>query len=168
MYEHGDISLAYPIARGSGVAGTALGSIFLLREPLSAVGATGIASVCAGVFALGFQRRVEPVRARAVALAVTVMPPEADVTVPTISVTSPADGAAVSSTVSVLVSAADNIGVVKVELYADGALKATSTKSPFTTSWNARKASKGRHTLQCRAYDAAGNAAGSALVTVYK
>ena len=69
MYEHGDISLAYPIARGSGVVGTALGSVFLLREPLSVVGASGIASVCAGVFALGFQRRVEPVRARAVVLA---------------------------------------------------------------------------------------------------
>jgi drug/metabolite transporter (DMT)-like permease len=69
MYEHGDISLAYPIARGSGVAGTALGSFFLVRDPLSFVGVTGIASVCAGVFALGFQRRVEPVRARTVALA---------------------------------------------------------------------------------------------------
>jgi len=69
MYEHGDISLAYPVARGSGVVGTALGSVFFLREPLSVVGATGIASVCAGVLALGFQRRVEPVRTRAVVLA---------------------------------------------------------------------------------------------------
>lgn len=69
MYEHGDISLAYPIARGSGVAGTAIGSIVWLREPLSFVGGTGIALVCVGVFALGFQRRVETVRARTVGLA---------------------------------------------------------------------------------------------------
>jgi drug/metabolite transporter (DMT)-like permease len=66
MYEHGDISLAYPIARGSGVAGTAIGSLLWLREPLSASGATGIALVCVGVFVLGYQRRVEPVRMRAV------------------------------------------------------------------------------------------------------
>lgn len=69
MYAAGDISLAYPIARGSGVAGTAIGSMLFVREPLSLVGALGIGSVCVGVVALGFQRRVEPVRARAVALA---------------------------------------------------------------------------------------------------
>jgi drug/metabolite transporter (DMT)-like permease len=69
MYEAGDISLAYPVARGSGVAGTAIGSILFLREPLSFVGAMGIGSVCVGVIALGFQRRSEPVRARVVALA---------------------------------------------------------------------------------------------------
>jgi drug/metabolite transporter (DMT)-like permease len=68
-YRHGDISLAYPIARGSGVAGTAIGAIVWLREPLSLVGALGMGSVCAGVLALGFQRRVEPVRAHTVAMA---------------------------------------------------------------------------------------------------
>jgi drug/metabolite transporter (DMT)-like permease len=69
MYEAGDISLAYPIARGSGVAGTAIGSIVWLREPLSFVGALGIGAVCVGVIALGYQRRSEPVRTRAVVLA---------------------------------------------------------------------------------------------------
>ncbi len=69
MYEAGDISLAYPIARGSGVAGTAIGAIAWLREPMSFGGMIGIGAVCAGVFALGFTRRVEPVRARAGALA---------------------------------------------------------------------------------------------------
>ena len=69
MYRRGDISLSYPIARGSGVLGTAIGSMLLLREEPSFAGATGIAFVCAGVFALGFQRRVEPVRTRVVWLA---------------------------------------------------------------------------------------------------
>lgn len=69
MYEAGDISLAYPIARGSGVAGTAIGSLIWLREPLSFAGAMGIGAVCVGVIALGFQRRVEPVRTHAVVLA---------------------------------------------------------------------------------------------------
>ncbi|HEX6790742.1 MAG TPA: DMT family transporter [Candidatus Krumholzibacteria bacterium] len=69
MYRRGDISLAYPVARGSGVLGTALGSMLLFREPLSFAGATGIASVCAGVFALGYQRRPEPLRTRVILLA---------------------------------------------------------------------------------------------------
>jgi drug/metabolite transporter (DMT)-like permease len=49
--------------------GTAIGSMVWLREPLSVAGGMGIAGVCAGVFTLGFLRRVEPVRARVVALA---------------------------------------------------------------------------------------------------
>lgn len=69
MYRHGAISLTYPIARGSGVLGTAVGSMLLIREPLSMAGAAGIAAVCAGVFALGYQRRREPIRAHAIALA---------------------------------------------------------------------------------------------------
>ena len=70
--------------------------------------------------------------------------------------------------VSVYVNATDNVGVVKVELYVDGKLNSTSTSAPFTTKWNARKAASGAHTLQCKAYDAAGNVGTSATVTVYK
>src|SRR5204862_7691990 len=58
-HRRGDISLSYPIARGTGVLGTAIGSMIFLREALSFLGATGIAFVCAGVFALGFPRRAE-------------------------------------------------------------------------------------------------------------
>jgi uncharacterized membrane protein len=68
MYRHGDVSLAYPIARGSGVLGTAVGSMLFLREPVSFAGASGIAAICAGVFALGYQRRIEAVRKRVVLL----------------------------------------------------------------------------------------------------
>ena len=91
-----------------------------------------------------------------------------DTTAPAISITSPADGAKVSRTVSVTVSVSDNVGVVKVELYVDGKLTGTSTSQPLTSSWNPRKAVSGGHTLQCKAYDAAANAALSQLVTVYK
>ncbi len=69
MYRHGDISLAYPIARGSGVMGTALGAALLVREPMSSGGLFGIACVSIGVLALGFQRHSSAIRARAVALA---------------------------------------------------------------------------------------------------
>jgi subtilisin family serine protease len=91
-----------------------------------------------------------------------------DTTLPTISITSPTDGAKISTNVSVKVNAADNVRVTKVELYVDGFLQAVSTTAPFTTKWNSAKSVKGPHTLQTKAYDAAGNAGSSALVTVNK
>ena len=56
----------------------------------------------------------------------------------------------------VRVAAADNVGIVKVELYVDGRLQATSS-TPTTFSVNMNKMSSGDHMLQSRAYDAAGN-----------
>jgi subtilisin family serine protease len=91
-----------------------------------------------------------------------------DTTAPIISLTSPTDGAIVSGNVSVLVNATDNVAVVQVEVYVDGRLKATTATAPFTTKWNTRREAKGAHTLQCKAYDAAGNVAASSPVTVYK
>jgi thermitase len=91
-----------------------------------------------------------------------------DTTPPNIIITSPADGSAVLGVVSVSVSATDNVGVVKVELYVDGTLSGTSTNSPFTIKWNTRKAAKGAHTLGTKAYDAAGNVGTSPTTTVYK
>jgi thermitase len=101
-------------------------------------------------------------------LTVTVNNVAADTTAPTIAITAPAAGSTVSGTVSVLVNAADNVRVAKVELYVDGKLTATSTAAPFTTKWNTQKAARGPHTLQCKAYDAAGNVGASAVVTVNK
>ena len=65
-------------------------------------------------------------------------------------------------------SASDDIGVVKVQLYVDGTLYSTSTLAPFAIKWNPRKAAAGAHTLRCAAYDAAGNVGYSQVVTVYK
>jgi hypothetical protein len=91
-----------------------------------------------------------------------------DVTAPLISITSPKNNSKVTSNVSVMVSTSDNIGVTKVELYVDGSLQAASTTAPFTTKWNTTKATKGVHTFSCKAYDAAGNAGVSQLVSVTK
>ena len=91
-----------------------------------------------------------------------------DTTAPTISITSPVAGSTVSGNVSVLVSAADNVSVVRVDLYVDGQLKATSTSAPFTSKWNTRRETSGAHTILCKAYDAAGNSASSSPITVFK
>jgi hypothetical protein len=91
-----------------------------------------------------------------------------DTTTPSIVITAPANGATVSRTLSVSVNTTDDVGVVRVELYVDGRLIATSTSAPFTNSWNPRKAANGVHTLLCKAYDAAGNMGTSQTVSVYK
>lgn len=91
-----------------------------------------------------------------------------DTTSPTISITSPASGTRVRNTVKIYVSASDNVGVTKVELYVDGILTSASSTAPFTTSWNPKNATSGNHTIYCKAYDAAGNTANSASIILVK
>lgn len=91
-----------------------------------------------------------------------------DTIAPVIMITSPSNGAKVTSNVSVKVNASDNVAPTKVELYVDGLLQGVSTAAPFTTKWNTSKAAKGPHTLSCKAYDAAGNVGLSQLVSVSK
>ena len=55
-YKKGDISTAYPIARGIGVAGTASISILFLGETVSLSGGMGIGAILAGVFLIGMSR----------------------------------------------------------------------------------------------------------------
>src|SRR5205085_3427113 len=97
---------------------------------------------------------------------VTVSTSTPDTTAPSTSITAPANGATVSNTVSVTASASDNVGVTKVEFYLDGALKSTSTTSPYSWSWNTTGVANGSHSLVSKAYDAAGNIGTSATVTV--
>ena len=56
-YRCGDISLVYPVARGTGVAGTAVLAWLWLRESLTLVGVMGIAVICLGTALLGAGQR---------------------------------------------------------------------------------------------------------------
>ncbi len=89
-----------------------------------------------------------------------------DTTPPTTSITSPAGGATVSGTVTVSATAADDVGVSRVEFFVDGSLAGTDTSSPYAIGWNTTTAANGAHSLQTRAYDAAGNVGSSAAVGV--
>ena len=60
--------------------------------------------------------------------------------------------------VVVNVSAADNVAVTKVDLYVDGSLAGSSASTPATFSWDTASLPNGSHSLQARAYDAAGEA----------
>lgn len=88
--------------------------------------------------------------------------------VPTVTITSPSPGSKVSVNQSVTVQAQDDVAVTKVELYVDGALAGSSTRSPFTLSWKTNKTPHGNHTLQCKVYDGSGNVGVSQLVVVSK
>ena len=94
-------------------------------------------------------------------------PPGPDITSPNISIISPVNGASLTrGTIQVSSTSYDNIGVVRVELYVDGKYITNSSTSPFTVSWNARKALVGYHTILLKAKDAAGNTGISQTVSI--
>ena len=97
------------------------------------------------------------------AITVTVLSGSTDTVPPTIGISSPRNGATVSGVVTVTTVASDNVGVVKVELYVDNALVATTTSAPWSLTWNTAGYSTGTHQLLTKAYDAAGNTGGGVI-----
>jgi PKD repeat protein len=93
-------------------------------------------------------------------------PPPPDTTPPTVSITSPANGATVSGTITVTASASDNVGVAGVQFLLDGVARADDTAAPFSTPFNTTTVANGPHTLSAIARDAAGNRRTSATVTI--
>ena len=90
-----------------------------------------------------------------------------DTTPPTVSVTTPASGATVSSIVTVSATASDNVGVTSVQFTLDGAnLGAAVTTSPYSISWDTTGDANGTHTLSAQARDAAGNVGNATGVSV--
>jgi hypothetical protein len=60
------------------------------------------------------------------------------------------------------------VGVTKAELYINAKLVSTSASGSFTYNWNTSRLAVGAYKLQSKAYDAAGNSALSAMITVYR
>jgi len=85
---------------------------------------------------------------------------------PTISLSAPANNSVVSGTVSISATAADNVGVVNVELYVNGSLQAADSAFPYVFSWDTAPLAVGTYTVVARAYDAAGNVGQSATLTL--
>lgn len=52
-YEYGEISLVYPIARGSGIGLTGFLGWLLLGESLTPIGVAGIGLICVGILSMG-------------------------------------------------------------------------------------------------------------------
>lgn len=71
-YRHGELSTVYPLARGTGVAGTALVAWTVMNERISVIGALGIGVVCLGILLLGLREHHHPARTRSWLLAVLI------------------------------------------------------------------------------------------------
>lgn len=97
----------------------------------------------------------------------TGMGGEEDTTPPTVSITSPANGASVArrSTITITATASDNVGVTRVEFLVNGALQCTDTTAPYSCNWRVPNVKNQTHQLQARALDQAGNV-GTASVQV--
>ena len=91
----------------------------------------------------------------------------ADTTPPTVSITSPTNGATVSAIVPVNANATDNGSVAGVQFKVDGTnLGAEDTSAPYSISWDTFTAANGPHSLTALARDAAGNTTLSTGVSV--
>lgn len=82
-----------------------------------------------------------------------------DTTAPHVNIVNLTEGSVISGTQSIQISASDDIGVQRIELYIDGTLKSQTTDAVLLYNWNTRKASGGSHTILAKAFDSAANQA---------
>lgn len=94
----------------------------------------------------------------------TPPPAGSDTVPPVVALTEPASRAVVSGSVTLVATVSDNISVTKVEFIFNGAVVASDTSTPYSTTWSVT--GSGRITLSARAYDAAGNVGTSASIEV--
>jgi hypothetical protein len=93
-------------------------------------------------------------------------PGPGDVTPPTAAIVSPASGAIVTGTITIVIAANDDTGMESVALTIDGAAAgAADTMAPYQFDWNATAAGPGMHALLATARDTAGNMV-TAMATV--
>jgi hypothetical protein len=108
-----------------------------------------------GVFVLKAQAIDTSNNATSAQTNVTVL--NADSTPPTVSITSPLDGAGVIGTITINASAADTQGLQKVQFWSGSTYLGYDTTAPYTKSWNSTLVADGVYTLRARAIDWANN-----------
>jgi len=91
----------------------------------------------------------------------------ADMMAPSVTITKPPNGSKVSGTVTVGVSATDDVSVAKVQLYIDGKLVSSASGATLSYNWNTRKIKYGAHKIEAVATDGSAKSTSKA-VTVYK
>jgi hypothetical protein len=92
--------------------------------------------------------------------------PFVDTLAPQVQITAPAEGAELSGVVQLAVTASDNVGVIRLEVFIDGTSFVNFSQSPAGTNWNSKTVKDGPHVITAKAYDAAGNVGTSATVNV--
>jgi subtilisin family serine protease len=81
----------------------------------------------------------------------------ADVSAPIVSISSPTANQIITSNITVLAVAADDVGVSQVGFYIDGVLKALDGSAPYSFVWAASAVADGPHVVHVTASDHAGN-----------
>lgn len=103
--------------------------------------------------------------------------PSTDTTAPTAAITSPPSGTWTGNSLDISMTAADNVTVKTLVLYANGSVAPLLTGTELTCSsascsgkvtWLSGSLPSGKHTLTAVATDAAGNRTTSSPVTIYK
>ena len=90
-----------------------------------------------------------------------------DATAPSVSITSPAEGAVVSGARTMLADASDDVGVAGVQFYVDGNPQGPEdTVVPYAANWDTRAIPNGAHVLAARARDTDNKTTLSTLVSV--
>ena len=84
---------------------------------------------------------------------------------PTVSLTSPVSGSTVSGVALLSANTSSAIGIARVDYLVNGALVASSTTAPFSTTWNSASVADGPVTFTALATDTAGNQTTSTGVT---
>ncbi len=90
--------------------------------------------------------------------------PVQDITAPTVSLTSPTNGATVSGSVALAANASDNTGgsgMNRVEFKVDGSLVNSDTTTPYSFTWDSTPLPNGTHFITATAYDNVGNLSSS-------
>ncbi len=105
----------------------------------------------------------------AVNVANTNLPPPVDTIAPIVTITNPVAGT-VTGNVAISVNASDNSAAsgITQTIYIDGIKKASGTGATLSYNWNTRKITKGLHTIQAVAKDAAGNASSASVIVQAK
>jgi len=93
--------------------------------------------------------------------------PQGDTQNPTVSIIDPGNGSLLKgNSVPVAATAADNVGVSRVDFLVDGNLRTSDTSSPYQYIWDTTLDQSTAHSLTARAFDAAGNNQLSSPVSV--
>jgi len=90
-----------------------------------------------------------------------------DTTVPTVSISSPANNATVPAATTITAVATDNVAIKRVEFYVDNTLVGSDTTAANVNQYSfAATLSVGSHSLVAKAFDTSDNTASSSTVTV--
>ena len=97
--------------------------------------------------------------------AVTLTP--SDTVAPSVTITNPTDGGAVSGPTKIAASATDNVAVMRLEVYVDGVLKTSTASNSISYNWNVNKGVQpGSHTIVVKGYDAASNVSAKTITAI--